>query len=67
MNKENITTVLIKKEGDKIHFEYQNCNPETAYGLTMIHLIDIIRKVNFIGRKGLIDETIKKLNEIKGN
>jgi hypothetical protein len=67
MNKENITTILIKKEGDKIHFEYQNCNLLSSYALTMTHLIEIIETLSFKNRNNLIDETIKKLNEIRGN
>jgi hypothetical protein len=65
MNKENITTIVIKKEGDKIHFEYQNCHAIKGYALTMAHLTEILGIVDIKTRKILINKTIEILNTIK--
>lgn len=63
----NITTILIKKEGDKIEFEYKNCGLKEAYNLTMTHLMDYLLALDSKSRNILIDWTIKQVNTIRGH
>lgn len=50
-----------------ISFEYNNYEPEQVYARMLEDLIDVIKHLDSKSRKNLIDDTIRKLNILRGD